>query len=381
MRKIFKHLHLWMSIPIGLIITVVCLTGAILVFQQEILEIANPSHYFVKEMKGEPIPLTRLIPLVNEQLEDNAVASIQIPSDPHRTYTATLRDGFRVSAFVDPYTGEVTGYYYFQKSSFYPVMSLHRWLMDSSRTWGKYAVGISTLLFVFILITGILLQPTLLKKSVWKIHTRKRGKRLLYDLHNALGLYAFIILITGALTGLMWSFDWYRNGVYLLFGAEVVQSGGNGAGQKRGQDQGKDARQMTTEQPAELSVVYWQDVLNELRVKNPDYDYIRIQEGSATVHPESAPHSRATDTYTFDNNSGEIYNATLYRDTPKSSRIFGWAYALHVGNFWGLWSKIPTFFASLIGASLPITGYWLYIRRFRRRRNKPRKPFYNHERR
>ena len=53
MRKLFAKIHLWLSIPFGIIIAIVCLTGAILVFETEIQELCHPSHYFVKEVKGE----------------------------------------------------------------------------------------------------------------------------------------------------------------------------------------------------------------------------------------------------------------------------------------------------------------------------------------
>lgn len=40
MKKFFAKIHLWLSIPFGIIIAIVCLTGAILVFETEILEFA-----------------------------------------------------------------------------------------------------------------------------------------------------------------------------------------------------------------------------------------------------------------------------------------------------------------------------------------------------
>ena len=46
MRKFFAKVHLWLSIPFGIIIAIVCLTGAILVFETEILELGYPSRYF-----------------------------------------------------------------------------------------------------------------------------------------------------------------------------------------------------------------------------------------------------------------------------------------------------------------------------------------------
>ena len=186
MRTFFRKLHTWLSIPVGIIITIVCLTGSILVFQDEILHLANPSHYYLEETAGkEKLPLHKLIPMVNAQLDSNSVASVQIFDDPKRTYTMTLKEGFRISAFVNPYTGKITGMYKFRESPFYTVMALHRWLMDGTRTWGKYSVGISTLLFVIILITGLVLwMPRRLNMSRFKIQHRKGKRRLWHDLHN-----------------------------------------------------------------------------------------------------------------------------------------------------------------------------------------------------
>ena len=44
-----------------------------------------------------------------------------------------------------------------------------------------------------------------------------------YDSHVSLGFYATIFLLIMALTGLTWSFRWYRTGFYALFGASTEQ--------------------------------------------------------------------------------------------------------------------------------------------------------------
>lgn len=42
MRKAFAKIHLWFSIPFGIIISVICLSGAALVFEQDITRALNP---------------------------------------------------------------------------------------------------------------------------------------------------------------------------------------------------------------------------------------------------------------------------------------------------------------------------------------------------
>lgn len=360
MRKFFKKLHKWLSIPVGFIISITCLTGAILVFQNEILEICYPSRYFVEEVKSEAISLDKLIPMVNSQIEEkNTVSAVKILSDPERTYTMTLQEGFRESVFVDQYTGEITGYYKTKESGFWIVMSLHRWLMDSTRTVGKYVVGICTLLFVFILISGFIIwMPRRMNKSRFKIQFRKGRKRLIFDLHNVLGAYTCLVLLICALSGLMWSFEWYRNGVFNLLGAETEQHRGGG-GHGRGGNKEK----------SEIIVDKWQNVATNLISRNPDNEYIQIEKGKASVHQKYMANSRATDQYIFDNQTGEVKKTILYDSQPKSSKIWGWAYSLHVGNYWGIWSKIFTFIAAIVGASLPITGYYLTLKKKKRKQS------------
>lgn len=359
MKKFFKTLHKWLSIPVGLIISITCLTGALLVFQEEILEAVNPRHYFVNQVGENPIPLDKLIPMVNEQLDSKSgtVTNVKIPSDRHRTYTMGLSEGFRVSTFVDPYTGKITGQYSFRESSFFTIMSIHRWLMDGSRTVGKYVVGFSTILFAFILISGFILWfPREWKKSRFKVQFKKGRQRLFFDLHNVLGAYACLILLICALSGLMWSFEWYRNGVFTLFGAEIPQERAHGA---RG---GKSNKK------TETNISAWQSVVADMSENNPNNEYIRIEDGKVTVRQKNMASSRAADEYEFDKQTGAIIKTTLYADQAKASKIWGWAYSLHVGNYWGIWSKILTFIASIIGASLPITGYYLWWKKFKRKR-------------
>lgn len=366
-RKFFKKVHLWLSLPVGLIITIICITGAILSFETEILESYYPERYFVKEIKETKIPVDQLIPIVNAQLKDNTVASIKVSSNPERTYIASLSEGFRISAFVDPYTGDLKGTYSFRDSFFFTMMSLHRWLMDGSRTWGKYTVGITTILFVFILISGLVWWfPTDKKKlkSRFKIKTKSGLKRFLHDIHVSLGIYVCIFLLISALTGLMWSFEWYRNGVCKLFGVEVPAEkegkGGGGKGNKEGKA------------PKEINYQSWQAALDNLTKQVPNNEYITISDGSATILDKSAPHLRATDKYSLDNTSGEVLKVELFADQKSVSKIMSWAYALHVGAFGGIIVRILTCIACTIGGTLPLTGYYMFYRKSLKKSKKKR---------
>src|SRR5215213_3899716 len=96
-------------------------------------------------------------------------------------------------------------------------MAMHRWLLGSNNGPGKYITGISTLLFLFILITGIILwwpkTKNILQQRL-KIKSTAGWKRLNHDLHIVLGFYSSIFLFVFAFTALAWSFEWFNKGIY-----------------------------------------------------------------------------------------------------------------------------------------------------------------------
>lgn len=201
-----KKIHLWLSVPFGIVITLICFSGAMMVLE---------------------------------------------PKD--------------------------------SESEFFRFMfRLHRWLLDPANPrgeglkLGKLIVGVSTLLFVFVLISGaISWYPRVrggLMRSL-KVQTRKGSRAFWNTLHVAGGMYALIFLLVMALTGLTWSFGWYREAFYSLFDVEDLRK---------------------------------------------------------------------------------------------------WVYLVHTGGWGGIATKILWFVSAMFGAMLPLTGYYLWIKRLRSSNSKKR---------
>ena len=364
MRKIIRKIHTYLAIPIGIFIFILCITGAILVFQTEIKQMQNPGFYKLdkESIAGKSVlPLQELIPKVNAQLKDNSVKEVTMYNESDQTYRISLSEGFREVAFVNPYTAEVIGQEKPSDSFFMKIMSLHRWLMDSSRSWGPAITSWSTVGFIVLLITGFFYLKKKYKGN-YKIVTRKGNKRLIFDLHNALGNYAFLLLLILALTGLMWSFTPYRNAVFYLFGDRTVTTESKGHG-KGGGREGKGEKEKK-----EINYANWDIALNNFKPISSHYDFVKIGESSISAHPNNTYRPRVTDEYGYNPKNGDLTTTTLFESKPIGNRVMLWAYSLHVGDYWGVWSKILTCIASLIGASLPITGYYLWLKKKKRKK-------------
>ena len=389
MKKAFRKIHLWLSVPFGLIITVICLSGAALVFEDEVTELCRRDLYYVEKVSGAPLPVEYLIKKVAGTLPESvAVTGVSISSDAERAYQVNLSKPRRASVYVDQYTGEVKGRH--ERAPFFLTMfKLHRWLLDGMKPdggifWGKMIVGVSTLMFVFVLISGIVIWWPRTKKALknsLKIAVGKGRRRFWYDLHVAGGMYALVLLLAMALTGLTWSFSWYRAGFYKVFGVEMKQRAGHGAlqtvhgtlqtahGTPQTAHGGKSGRNSSEEGRGnrEHTSPYacWQQVYEELKARNAGYKQITVSNGSASVSFERFGNQRAADRYAFNPQDGEITEVTLYKDTDASGKMRGWIYSVHVGSWGGMFTRILTFIAALLGGTLPLTGYYLWLRRIR----------------
>lgn len=401
MRKIFRNIHLWLSVPFGILITLICFSGAALVFEKEVMELCHRELYFVKKVEAAPLPMEQLMTKVAATLPDSvSVTGVNISSDPERAYQVTLSKPRRASMYVDQYTGEIMGKY--ERAPFFNFMfRMHRWLLDSMKQdggifWGKMIVGTSTLMFVFVLISGIVVWWPRTRKALknsLKIVANKGWRHFWYDLHVAGGMYALVFLLAMALTGLTWSFQWYRTGFYKTFGVEVQPSMGHGnaaanatakggkrekspegrsgrPGNRGEKPEGRGEHSESREGRKRSPYTNWQQVYEQLAEANPDYKLISVSDGSASVALPRFGNQRGTDRYKFNPRNGEITETTLYKDLDNSGKIRGWIYSVHVGSWGGMLTRILTFIAALVGASLPLTGYYLWIRRLMKRKIK-----------
>ena len=442
-----------MSVPFGIVITITCFTGALLVFEKEITALCVGDITVVTPV-GEPLTVSVIADKVDATLPaDVDVKGVVVSSSPDEAYRVNLSKPKKAAVYVNQYTGEVIG-----KDERLPffrtVFRLHRWLMDSNPGegkvfWGKIIVGASTLAFVVILLTGLVIwwpRNRKMLKNRLQIALRKGKNRFWYDLHVAGGFYALLLLLVMALTGLTWSFEWYRNGTYALFGAgeaketavverkaptrvetpvcpgscrdctlpvcvnnaesknTAVESGRaagwnvdaitaatnvtdtkyvdaepalsvadiDGVTAATVVDAQSGATAMTDGNSGATSLVAaqqatefdsWQQAYEEVVAMVPHFETITVSAGAVSVKVSKYGNMRAADKYMFDEENGAITSVELYKDSARKGKLSGWFYSLHTGSWGGLLTRVLYFLAALFGATLPLTGYYLWIKR------------------
>ena len=266
MRKICLKIHKWLALPLGVFMAILCFTGFLLL---------------------------------------------------------VIKD-------ISPLLGMEEGVEPFYKA----VKQLHRWLFmvpnnpHGGLSDGRVIMAVSSMCMALVLLTGVVVwwpKTKKMLKSRLKVSTNKGFRRFVYDTHVSLGIYAFVFLFLMAITGPVFSFGWYRQGMSKLFGqnAEKMET-------KMPKGDGKQA---ATKQNA-----FAHD--NTDRVK----EHAQRQEGGA---PE-----------TKKDGDGK---------KPGGKKLFK---SLHTGKWAGWFSRVLYAIAALVGGFLPISGYYLWWKKRQGKRTK-----------
>lgn len=210
----------------GIILSVICFTGATLVFEKEITQWLNPHIYKVSipEKSAALLTPSELVACLKTQVADSLrLSALQYGGTANEPVMVTFQNVSRKSLSVNLYTGEVNGWT--KSYPFFQTMrKLHRWLLNpplqkGAYSTGKVIVGISTLLMVVILVSGLVIWWPRSRKALrnrLQVSCTKGWRRFWYDSHVTLGFYSTLFLLVMALTGLTWSFGWYRSFAYGL---------------------------------------------------------------------------------------------------------------------------------------------------------------------
>ncbi len=304
MRKIFHKLHHVPSILLGIPLFIICLTGTILLFEKDVARLQNPELYHIEVAdQSQPLSLEVLMEKATKQMnEKQAISAVTIENET-TPYLLSIK-GSRNKWAIDQYTGEVLGE--IKRSNFYSqVFYMHRFFMDrpmnkGETTIGKQVVGYTTICMIIILISGLVIWVPKTGKGLknrLSISLTKGWKRFWYDTHVAGGFYTSIILLCICLTGLYWSFSWYREPLLNLVTSPQRE------------EMVKEAQQLA----------YTQTVI-------PGFERVQVIDKSI--------------------------------DTPESARNI--IYAIHTGSWGGAFSKWLYAIVMFFATSFPITGYWLW---------------------
>lgn len=376
LKKIIHWLHLWLGIGSGIVVLIVSLTGCVYVFSDELKEAFYHERLFVEPSDAAPMPISKLREGAQQALgapyqisrsevypaKDRSWVFRAVETNPqgigHWNY---YRFYFRV--YVNPYTGEILHIEDSRDEFFQLILSTHLNLLLGERIGGPI-VGYSTLIFIFSLLSGLVLWWP--KK--WKMKFLKKGlsikwkasfKRVNYDLHNTVGFYILLPALIIAITGVVYSFPWVDQAVQYVFeGGRTVEK--------------RQVPKSSVPQNEEYNALD-HSLMDVLR-KHPTADLLSLRfrkEEIAPIDIQVRFEKRKTHLfawYYFDKDTGNLLMEYGHDTIKGGEKMRSLNFDLHVGSIGGMFTRILAFLISLICASLPVTGFIIWYNKHKKRK-------------
>ena len=384
-ESLFKYimglLHLWFGLLSALVIILVCLSGCIYAFKNQITDLLNSEIVFVKEkIEGRKTP-QEIQSLLS--IEGKTLTSIVVPVQKDRSYVVSYtKNNTDFTGYFNPYSGTDLGMPSVSTNRFFEIiLDLHRNLLMGNI--GRQINGVGILMFCVLLFSGFILWiPKKVKHLKQALTVKFSGKfqRINYDLHNTLGFYAALVLFFMAITGLYITYPWVKNAMIVSLGGEPI---GNIASNnsKEGEDAFGDifkdmlSRQKEKKNLKDEKEVSLVEILNSadkilpykavITLELPTKDNPRFV--VTKINTDNWLGAMLPDQITFDK-TGNYKSKELFADKPLNKQFTSLAKPLHTGEILGLKSTIIYFIICFIGLSLPITGFIFWFNRFRKAR-------------
>ncbi|MBF7684791.1 sulfite reductase flavoprotein subunit alpha [Acinetobacter sp. B10A] len=399
LKKTLFQLHWFLGITAGLILSLMGVTGAIYSYDQQILKWINQDSYTVQvpaqQVKLTPSQLYQTLVSKDPSLEIN---SITVVNEADASSIINIKkEGERrgLNLMVNPYDASILpsikGREFLQF-----IQQLHRNLTFGPI--GKQITAACTLMLIYFVLSGLYLRwPKKHSLKQWfAIKPKLKGRNFIWDLHAVVGTWVVLFYLVFAVTGLYWSYDWWRDGMFKVLGVERPQQmqapavglkPENAQGQNRTfngekanetQGQNRTPRGEKPEQTANKAVMTapqiesalsqtWQGFNQQYKngYSSITFNVPKINNGKIEFSFVDAdiPHERARNSASYNYTTDRIDNLKLYSDKKLNDKIMSSMLPVHRGSFFG---PVWQFIAMLASLAMPlffITGIMLYLKR------------------
>ncbi|QLH73368.1 PepSY-associated TM helix domain-containing protein [Rhodopseudomonas palustris] len=366
LKPILLQLHSVAGLVLAAVLVLVALTGAVMSFEDEIRGALDAGRVHLAPHAGSRMPLDALIAKL--QAGGDPVASITMPrsaASAAEVRFARKPDHTRpVPLYLDPYTGESLGHPA-ADAFFATVRKLHRWLLlpGDGNGYGRTITGVAALGLLAMLLTGLVLRwphrPGSIK--VWlKPHWQLHGRGLHRSLHAVIGTWVLLLYLIMTLTGLWWSFDWYKTAATWLLARSPVTT------------QPPNRAAVTAAPSAAISLDrVWATLVAE---RGDRFEAARLtlpsgRDGTVRVRAWlTDARDGAHDEFRIDGRTGQILSADIYAAKTIGEKVLARVLDIHRGSIFGWPGQVLFMLAAAAMPLFGVTGVLLYLSRRRHKR-------------
>ncbi|MHC4052170.1 PepSY-associated TM helix domain-containing protein [Bradyrhizobium sp. 25ACV] len=370
-KAVLFQVHSIAGLVLALLVSLIALTGAIMSFEDEIVDHLNAGIMQVAPRQAPALMPDALVAQLKASQDLGKVAAVTLSSDPsaaiHVRFARDDRGDRPTSFYVDPYDASVLGSPR-GEAFFATVRRLHRWLLlpGDGKGWGRPITGTVALGLIVMLVSGLVLRWPRRAGSLkmWlKPNLGLGGRALHRSLHTVIGTWVLPVYLTMTLTGLYFSFEWYKDGVTWLLARPHVTAAKmpaklpRAANSKPAPPIGFDQAWMTFQREEG-------DRFSRALLTLPAQGTtLRIRSwGKASLLETTR------DEFRLDAVTGQLVSAERFADKTFGEKIIAAIYDIHRGEILGWPGKLAFMMAALLMPLFAVTGILLYLSRRKLRR-------------
>ncbi len=366
--RVIWRWHFYAGFIVLPVLIVVALTGALLVFREELERKFDAAMLTVEPQSQRVSYDAQLANAAQTAPSDARATAMVVRGNPTLAtqFSFFTKDGRNLNIFVNPYTGIVQGNYVYGSSMFDLILFIHRRLAGG--TIGRIVVELATSWGIILAITGLYLWwPRRRWKLTGSLLPRVRGKRYLIwrDWHAVSGFYVSLLAILIMATGLFYTMVFGRNYQKLM---DVTKS--NPPGQAN--------PPKSTGQESE-SALPLDEVIAIIKRAQPEPEFYldlpNKKDDSFYVYAGSSDHPSTLTQFYVDRYSGKVMGEASWRQLSALHKIQLMAYPIHVGSLYGWPTKILALLVCVVIVGMGVTGMAMWwIRRPAGKSGFPQKP-------
>ncbi|MFL1410318.1 PepSY domain-containing protein [Acinetobacter baumannii] len=366
-KKFLFQIHWFLGISAGLILSIMGVTGAIYSYDQQILKWVNTDSYVVQVQSSPKLTPAQLYQHFTTIQPEIKINSITIAKDPTASSVVNIeKEGERrgYNMMVNPYTAQVLPEVQGRKLLLL-IQQIHRNL--TAGEFGKQITGACALMLIYFVLSGLYLRwPKKHSARQWlAVKPKLKGRNFIWDLHAVVGTWVIVFYLLFACTGLYWSYDWWRSGMFKVLGVEQPKMQGHG-GSGRNKDQFPKIQLDNAQLITALNQT-WSGFNNQigrdystLTVNLPKKDDGKIELSFVDATPQ---HERARNQAVYNYKTANIEKMELYEDKKLNQKIMSSMLPVHRGSFFGPVYQFVAMLASLAMPLFFVTGWMLYLKR------------------
>lgn len=369
--KAFKIAHRWIGLISGAIVVLVCATGAIFAVFEDVMEYAAGENLYSRESANahgnKRAGSQRVLDELHATRPKMQIFTIQTYKDISRNYSILAMEDEKLQiVYADAFTGKVVFEHKELSDFFYDIAHIHSGHIWGD--WGAWIIKIASLIFCIQVVVGIYLWwPRRNRKFKDAVSFRKttNKSRKFFDLHTVPTFYLLIPLAIASATAIYMAYPEIKEPVLEMSGGNIHLDD-------------HDLEAPFTEGKKRVSL---NEIENKIFREHPEYPTLHVE----APHDDSATHiavmalhgdgvvgfMHAGPTWYMDLYTGGYAELQGKTDTLEvNNSIFRMMLSIHTGNYLGMTGRFLAFITGLIGTMLPITGFLMYLKRTRSRKQR-----------